>query len=645
MRWHHQSAWVGSAVLMLAASPLAAQYNERPDALGSRSSACDASGRSIKDHRVRAISSRDPSAEGGTAWLFANDPYLAFQLGRDINFREFRERDGVFDAKVSNLLGPMPDGFTKKITANNHTSCSGCHNLPQGNPGGGTNFHKDSGFGRQAPHYYGAGIVEMLAIQIRSQILWQVDRNRDGWVSASEAGLAGASAWIVPKNGAQAIDFGNPRLDGGATGRPQFNNIVRVWFVDATGRVVPSATSVNGTTTHGYNFELVFWGWGQGRGRSALNPTNRAFLWDPFKAHSGLESHDPSTTNDPDGDGVSLPTVAGAIQFPATHKPVDHGLNLDPLGFSRDDPDRDGHMAEITEGDLDLGEWFMLNAPRPGFAGSSEDYEEGLEALQELGCTSCHAAAWTIHARNENPMTGPLYAGDRRFFDLEVSYGGSPRQFRGRIRPLQQRQGQSYVRNFGSFDVPAFFSDLRHHDMGEECEEVDFGGTTNRLWRTPMLWGVGSGFPWMHDGQSLTLHDAIMRHGGEAQQSRANYADAGESGQAIVIDFLEKLRLYDIESMPTDVNGDGAVSPAFVVQGVNTGRERFNAEWLFATPVRIQGDVTNSFGTVVRSFAGMNVADAYGHNLYLRADSDEDGWPDVWDAAPMLRGYKDGVNN
>ena len=186
--------------------------------LGSRSAACDASGRSIKDHRVRAISSRDPSAEGGTAWLFANDPYLAFQLGRDINFREFRERDGIFDAQVSNLLGPMPDGFTKKITANNHTSCSGCHNLPQGNPGGGTNFHKDSGFGRQAPHYYGGGLVEMLAIQIRAQILWQVDRNRDGWVSAQEASLAGDRSWIVPSDGAEALDLtAEPRASRSST--------------------------------------------------------------------------------------------------------------------------------------------------------------------------------------------------------------------------------------------------------------------------------------------------------------------------------------------------------------------------------------------------------------------------------------------
>ena len=63
---------------------------------------------------------------------------------------------------------------------------------------------------------------------------------------------------------------------------------------------------------------MIVWGWGHGPGRNAINPTNRAFLWDPWKAHGGLEACDPSTTNDPNGDGVSEPTLAGAIQFPVT---------------------------------------------------------------------------------------------------------------------------------------------------------------------------------------------------------------------------------------------------------------------------------------------------------------------------------------
>ncbi len=41
----------------------------------------------------------------------------------------------------------------------------------------------------------------------------------------------------------------------------------------------------------------------------------------------------------------------------------------------------------------------------------------------------------------------------------------------------------------------------------------------------------------------------------------------------------------------------------------------------------------------------MNVDVAYGQDLTWRKDSDDDGWPDVWDNAPLQAGFKDGVNN
>jgi hypothetical protein len=642
---HHHHSWVrlGCIVLLGTAAPIAAQYHERPDLIGSNSNACDASGRSIKDRRVRAISTRDSSLPGGTAWLIERDPFLAYQLGRDVNFREFTDRDGVFDERVANLAGPMPDGFTAKITANNHTSCAGCHNLPQGTPGGGTNFHKDSGFGRQAPHYFGAGIAEMLALQIRAVMLQQLDRNKDGWVSSVEAQQAAANTWVVPSDGTDAIDYGNPRLSQGATGSPQLNNIFRVWYVDAQGRHVPGATSVDGVMTHGYNFSLTLWGWGQGIGRTALNPTNRAFLWDPFKAHSGLESYDPASLDDPDGDGVSRATLSGAVQFPATHRPPDTGNSVDPLGFSLDDPDGDGYLTEVSEGDLDLGEWFMLNAPRPAFRGTPEQYRRGVRTMTDLGCTECHVADWTILPRNRDAQRGAVVSGDRRLFDLDVTYDPASDQLQGRLVRLYSERGGHYTRRFDGFEIEGFFSDLLHHDLGSECEELDFSGHNNRMWRTPILWGVGSGFPWMHDGRSLTLHDAILRHGGEARSSRRRYERMSRNQQHRLIEFLEQLQLYDIESLPTDIDGDGQISPNFIVAGVDTGMERFNAEWLFSTPLQIQGDCLNSRGEIIRSFAGVNVDQAYQRNLPLRRDSDLDGWPDVWDRAPAVVGYRDGV--
>lgn len=634
-------------VLALACGTSLAQYNERAHPLGSRRPGVDCSGRSIKNMRVRGVHTEDPSLRGGTAYLLQKDPFLAYQLGRNLNFREFRPRDGVFDASISGLGGPMPDGTTAKITTNNHTSCSGCHNLPQGNPGGGVNFHKDSGFGRNSPHYYGTGIMEMLGLQIRTDMLRQLDRNQDGWINAEEAAASKGSVRVRATSQGPWIDFGDPSLSEGRTGEPSLNNIFRVWYVDRAGKVVPGATSVDGAKTFGYNFEMIVFGWGQGAGRAALNPTNRAFLWDPWKSHGGLEADDPTTNVDPDADGISGPTLAGALQFPVTHATPDKGKTRDRLGFSRDDPDRDGYLTEISEGDLDLAEWFMLNAARPAFAGTSKEYEKGIKEMSRLGCTECHVAEWQIHAKDTD--NGPLegarhrYAGDRRLFDLDVSWNKKQGRIEGRLVRLYDKVGDRYVRKFGSFHVRGLFTDFRHHFMGEGFAEIDFGGVKNTVWRTAPLWGVGSGFPWGHDGRSLTLEDAILRHGGEAQGAKTKWLRANGKRRQRVLSFLRKLVLYDVESLPADIDGDGRIASNFIVAGVDTGPERFNAEWLFRVPLQIQGLVRNVDGEFVRSFAGVNVDQAYGQQLPLRHDTDGDGWPDVWDHAPGAVGYRDGV--
>ena len=143
----------------------------------------------------------------------------------------------------------------------------------------------------------------------------------------------------------------------------------------------------------------------------------------------------------------------------------------------------------------------------------------------------------------------------------------------------------------------------------------------------------------------MPLEDAILRHGGDAQGSRDAYVASGAATQDLVLGFLRKLRLYDIETLPTDVDADGSIDSNFMVAGKDTGPERFNAEWLFNTPVEIQGPFLNAEGVSVTSYAALNLSSAYGLGLEFRADDDLDGWPNVWDNAPAQRGYKDGVND
>jgi len=643
---------LSGAVLGIAAGlpglggPAAAQYAERPDLAGSGSPAVDVSGRSVKNMRVRAVHARDAALEGTTAWLFERDPWLAYQLGRNLTFREFRARDGLFDARVAELGETLADGSTATMTLKNATSCLSCHSSPQGNPGGGQNLSKSGGRGRNAPHFYGAGLVEMLGLQLRTKVLLAVDANGNGWVSAAEGAAAGRVR-IVPIEGAGAIDYGDAALSEGRTGTPGLDEVFRVFYVDGAGRPVAGATRVDDRTTFGYSLEVVVWGWGEGPALSGRAATNRAFFLDAAHDHLGLEAYDPTTTHDPDGNGVSEPSLAGAVQFPVTLAPPDAGVELDPLGFSRDDPDGDGFLNELSEGDLDLAEWYMLNVPRPRFFGYRADYERGVEVMRGMRCLECHVPDWQIHARDE------VFEGDRRFFDLEVVWdaGALPQVypfFKADLRRLTRRAGEREVRAFGGATVGGFFSDLRHHDMGTDglnggYHETQFDGTLSTVWRTPPLWGMGSTFPWGHDGKSLTLEDAILRHGGDALPSRLRWQMASSAERRDVLFMLERLQLYDAETMLTDLDGDGALSDGFVVAGVDTGLERFNPEWLFKTPVRIQGLVRGPSGGELRSFAAQNLVAAYGMDLAFRRDRDADGWPDAWDHAPLRTGYRDGV--
>jgi len=650
-----------TAALALAAMALLgsadAQYAERRELPGSDHKNVDASGRSPKERRVRAIHSEIVQQPGGTLQIQFTDPYLAYMLGRNLNFREFEEHDGVLSAQktgtggIGNLGGPMPDGTTAKLTLQNQTSCIACHNIPNGNPGGGMNIAKDSGFGRDTPHYFGAGLIEMLALQTRLDLLDQVDGNGDGWVSIAEAQAAPASITIQPHPGsAQLVNYGNPQLDGGATGRPQLDNIIRPWFVDANGDWVEGATSVDGVTTFGYNFELVVFGWGQGPGRDALNPTVRFFLIDAFGAHAGLEAHDPTTMDDPDGDGISKPSNAGAIQFPATHQPPDQGVEvgagLGIGGYSLADPDGDGYCTEISEGDLDYGEWFMLNLPAPSFAGTAAEYDAGVALMDQMACTSCHVADWKILEADGT------HNGDRRFFDFDVTWDDVDQRLEGELVPLFDLLGIGgdplHAPRLGAFDVEGIFSDLRHHDMGDEFAEIGFGGTIGRVWRTPPLWGVGTSFPWGHDGRSLTLDHAIRRHGGEGATSAALYAGASRADRDALVRFLRKLVLYDIESLPADIDGDGLIADQLIVEGKLTGGERFNPEWLFDDPAQIFGTFVNEDGEIVNVLSVVNLEQAYKLELQYREDRDEedgDGWPDEWDPDPLTIGWYDGVNN
>ncbi len=92
------------------------------------------------------------------------------------------------------------------------------------------------------------------------------------------------------------------------------------------------------------------------------------------------------------------------------------------------------------------------------------------------------------------------------------------------------------------------YTDLLLHDMGDGLADgrPDFVATGSE-WRTMPLWGIGlfektNGIPYyLHDGRARTIEEAILWHGGEAQNSKAAFMNLSKEDRSAVIQFLKSL--------------------------------------------------------------------------------------------------------
>ena len=136
-------------------------------------------------------------------------------------------------------------------------------------------------------------------------------------------------------------------------------------------------------------------------------------------------------SDDPDGDGFARVSNAGAMQC-VTSAGKDRGAARGPTGISKDDPDRDGYCEEITEGDLDVAEWYLLNHPAPGRGRITPEVRRGERVFAAVGCAACHVPDWYLHeADPRNPDYTKRFDGDRRFFELRVAFNEATQRLEG----------------------------------------------------------------------------------------------------------------------------------------------------------------------------------------------------------------------
>jgi CxxC motif-containing protein (DUF1111 family) len=92
------------------------------------------------------------------------------------------------------------------------------------------------------------------------------------------------------------------------------------------------------------------------------------------------------------------------------------------------------------------------------------------------------------------------------------------------------------------------YTDLLLHDMGEGLADnrPDFKAN-GRQWKTPPLWGIGlipdvnNHMRLLHDGRADGVEEAILWHGGEAEQSKKRFMNFSAEDRAALIRFVESL--------------------------------------------------------------------------------------------------------
>ena len=102
--------------------------------------------------------------------------------------------------------------------------------------------------------------------------------------------------------------------------------------------------------------------------------------------------------------------------------------------------------------------------------------------------------------------------------------------------------------------IVELYGDMKRHDMGQGlAETINEGGVPASIFMTENLWGVGSTAPYLHDGRATTLTEAILEHGGEAEEAKNAFLSLSLRRQEDLIAFLENLILFKADG-PIEIN-------------------------------------------------------------------------------------------
>jgi CxxC motif-containing protein (DUF1111 family) len=159
--------------------------------------------------------------------------------------------------------------------------------------------------------------------------------------------------------------------------------------------------------------------------------------------------------------------------------------------------------------------------------GNSAVAKKGFGLFDKIGCATCHV---------ETLATAPAGTKiDGGTFTIPAALGSIA------FHPY----GDFLMHDIGTGD--GILQATREHYgnkvfqmMSGYLSKQDFESSRDKI-RTAPLWGVRMRPRMMHDGQSVTLRDAILRHLGEASQVTEQFKKLNHNDQEALIEFLRSL--------------------------------------------------------------------------------------------------------
>ena len=237
------------------------------------------------------------------------------------------------------------------------------------------------------------------------------------------------------------------------------------------------------------------------------------------------------------------------------------------------DGDGDQVTNEFTVGDITALTVYLAAQPRPSSKielnklrlldlsrEEIRNIRRGEVVFGEAGCADCHLPKMAIRnptfsepsqtrefreqmfPAGQSTAAEGVDPADPIAFDLTADHPDNILRIRGK----EVRFGSFERTRYGGAIV-RLYGDLKRHEMGDElAENIDETGTGASVWLTKELWGVGSTAPYLHDGRATTLTEAILDHGGDAEDSTIAAATLSEADFSAMIAFLDNLILFKV---------------------------------------------------------------------------------------------------